>query len=101
MAEVDPSLDALRAATRLACQPQSAGRIIAGRRQVLAFPRSWVLKCIEQVAVEVLDLSDYWEYRRLLELAQLLDPTLLQRFASLGLNSRDPEVREAAADFHR
>jgi hypothetical protein len=36
-------------------------------------PRGWVLERIERVAAESLVLADYWEYRRLLELADLLD----------------------------
>lgn len=60
-----------------------------------------MLEHIEQVAIAALDLSDYWEYRRLLELAELLDPGLLQRFVSLGLGNPDPDVHEAAEDFKR
>jgi hypothetical protein len=99
MAEVEPSLDALRSAVTLACQPSNAGRIVAGRRQVLAMPRLWVLERIERVAAETLDLSDYWEYRRLLELAELLDGELVRRLVPLGLGSSDPDVLEAAEDF--
>ena len=72
MAEGDRLLDTLRSAIRLACQPQSIRRIVAGRKQVLDLPHDLVLENIESVAVEVLDLSDYWEYRRLLELAAML-----------------------------
>src|SRR5262245_55278805 len=99
MAEAEPSLDSLRSAVQLACQPQNAGRIMAGRQQVLALPRAWVLERIERVAAEALDLSDYWEYRRLLELAKLLDDGLVQRLVTLGIGSSDPDVREAAEDF--
>ena len=99
MTENEPSLDALRSAVQLACRPQNAGRIMAGRHQVLALPRDWVLERIEQVAVEALDLSDYWEYRRILELAALLNGALVQRIVAPGLNSLDPDVREAAQDF--
>src|SRR6516162_3035092 len=101
MAEVEPSRDAFRSVLQLACQPQNVGRIMAGRKQVLALPRAWVLERIEQVAAEALDLSDDWEYRRLLELAALLDPGLVQRFVRLGLGGGNPHVREAAQDFQR
>jgi hypothetical protein len=99
MMEVEPSWDALRAALALACQAQNIGRITAGRQQVLAMPRAWVLERIEQVAAEVLDLSDEWEYRRLLEVGALLDAGLVRRLVRLGLDSENPEVREAAQDF--
>ena len=99
MSETEPSLDALRSAIQLACRPQNAGRILAGRQQVLGMPRAWVLEKIEAMATESLDLSDYWEYRRLLELAELLDQALVQQFVVLGLQSRDPDVREAAENY--
>ena len=101
MREAEPSLDDLRAAIQLACQPQNTGLIVAGRERVLAMPREWVLQHLERIALESLDLSDYWEYRRLLEMAQLLDVALLPRFVSFGLDSSDPDVCEAAEDFQR
>ena len=99
MTEAKPILDAFRSAVRLACKPSNVGRIVAGRQQVLGMPRPWVLEHIEPVAAEVLELSDYWEYRRLLELAELLDAELLRRLIPRGLSSSDPDVREAAEDF--
>ncbi|WP_145236466.1 hypothetical protein [Urbifossiella limnaea] len=63
-------------------------------------PRPWVMAHVERVAAEALDLSDYWEYRRLLELAELLDAGLVQRLVPLGLSSSDPDVREAAEDYN-
>lgn len=99
MAAAEPSLEALRSSVQLACQPQIASRIVAGRQQVLALPRGWVLANIEAVAAASLDLSDDWEYRRLLELASQLDADLVLRLVPLGLASSDPEVRAAAQDF--
>ena len=95
-----PSIENLRSAIQLACQPQNAHRLVGGRRQVLAMPRSWVLQSIEKVAPECLNLSDYWENRRLLELASHLDAKLLQRLVQLGHASDDEDIREAAHDFH-
>lgn len=97
----EPALNALRSAVQQACCPQNAGRIVEGRQQVLAMPRPWVLECIGLIAEEALDLTDYWEYRRLLELLALLDSGLLQRFVARGLTSTDAEVRETAEDFRR
>ena len=97
--DTEPSLDELRAAVQLACQPTHVGRIVAGRARVLAMPREWVLSRIELLAVEALNLSDDWEYRRLLELADSLDPGLVRRLQPIGLASGNPHVREAAEDF--
>jgi hypothetical protein len=97
----EPSLESLWVAVELACQPQNASPILRGREMILAMPRRWVLEHVASVATAALDLSDYWEYRRLLELLDLLDPELLQRFVLPGLSSADPNIREAAEDFHR
>jgi hypothetical protein len=96
---MNPAIEDLRSSVALACQPTHVRYIVQGRSQVLAMPRAWVLEHIEEVATGALNLSDYWEYRRLLELAALLDSRLLQRFVSLGLGHPDPDVHEAAEDF--
>ena len=80
---MEPTLDVLRASIQLACRPQNAGRIIT-EEQVVALPRVWVLERIERVATETLDLADYWEYRRLLELADLLDFAWYNGWCSLA-----------------
>ncbi len=54
---------------------------------------------IESIAIESLNLTDDWEYRRLLELAEGLSPELLQLFVGMGRESENPEIREAAEDF--
>ena len=40
---------------------------------VLALPRALVLEHLERVPASALDLTDEWEYRRRLELAEPLD----------------------------
>jgi hypothetical protein len=66
---------------------------------VLNFPRQWVLGTLIEEASKILDLSDSWEYRRLLELADLIDQELVQQIVKLGFSSKDEEVREAAEDY--
>ncbi len=99
MTDQDPTVEDLRAAIQLACQPQNTHRILSGREIVLGMPRTWVLQTIESVANECLDLTDEWEYRRLLELADALDGKLLQGFGEMGNCSNNEEIREAANDF--
>lgn len=89
----------LREAVRMACLAQYVPVIIAGRNRVLALPRPWVIQHLEAVSHEVVTLTDPWEYRRLLELADLIDTALLRRFVAIGLSSTDEEVREAATEF--
>ncbi len=95
------SLEDLRSSVALACQPTGSTSIMKGRSQVYDLPREWVLENIEHAAFSILDLSDYWEFRRLLELLQPLDSEILQRFVSIGLAHTDADVREAAEDFER
>jgi hypothetical protein len=95
-----PTLAALRAAVECACQPQGITLIEQGRAAVLAMPRDWVRAHLAGVAEAALDLSDEWEYRRLLELLDLLDDVvLLRRFVTPGLSSADKHIRQAAEDF--
>lgn len=101
MTNTQPSLDDLRAGVEQACQPSSAIFIEAGRAKVLSLPRAWVVTHIGNVAEESLNLEDYWEYRRLLELLSKLDPGLLRQFAARGLNSMDADIREAAEEFSK
>ena len=99
--DAEPSLNDLRDALRQACQQTDSGAIVQGRQRVLDMPRAWVLTNVFPVAEETLDLADFWEYRRLLELCELLDAGLLQRFVTVGLGSTDPDVQLAAEDFKR
>jgi hypothetical protein len=88
--------DKLRDSLESACQAQNVSVIVRGRNEILAMPRDAVLQTIERVAAECLTLDDEWEYRRLLELYELLDRGLLQRLIDVGLKSNNWEVREAA-----
>jgi hypothetical protein len=98
---MSPLENNLLAAVRNACQPTYVPTIEAGRQAVLALPREWVVANIEGVVATGLDLSDYWHYRRLLELYSLLDGALVDRLVKAGLLSADPEIAEAARDFGR
>ena len=91
----------LRAALGLACQAQNTAIIIHGRHKILALPRDAVLQSIERIAADSLPLNDEWEFRRLLEVYEQLDPELLQRLVETGLASSNAEIKEAADDFRK
>ncbi len=77
-------------------------RIIEGRSRVLSLPRQWVLERVERVAHEALDLSDYWEYGRFLEVLELLGAhESLRRHIATGLESPDEDVRDIAELWKR
>jgi hypothetical protein len=101
MHQRQPTIEDLRSAIQLACQPQNSHRIEAGRQAVIALPREWVLRSMDQAAADCLDLTDYWQYRRLLELASQLDDDLVRRFVAIGIRSDDENILEAACDFQK
>lgn len=81
------------------CQATNDAPIMLGRRALYTMPRTWLVERIEQVASDVIDLQDEWEYRRLLELYCCLDDDLAQSLASQGLSSSNSEVQETAQDY--
>jgi hypothetical protein len=99
MTMTDVFKEELRAALQRACQAQNDSVIMRGRREILAMPREEVLEHIERVSAAALPLGSEWEFRRLLELYEQLDRSLLQRLVESGRQSENPEIREAAADF--
>jgi len=55
---------------------------------------------IESTVSETLPFEE-WEYRRLLELYEMLDHSLLLRLIARGLSSDDCDLRMAAEDFQQ
>ncbi len=82
-----------------ACQASYVPAIEKGREKILLLPKEWVIKNIHSIATEILDLSDEWEYRRLLELYEKLDKNLLINLINTGLRSDNKDIKEAANDF--
>jgi len=76
------------------------GSIDAVRHQILLLPREWVLETIEQEAEPLLRQGTYDEYRRFLELYELLGARdLVRRLALRAAASPDPDIREAGEDY--
>ncbi|OWK45776.1 hypothetical protein FRUB_02107 [Fimbriiglobus ruber] len=84
----------------LACKPTYVPKIIQGRKQIEAMPREWVVQNIDRAADETLDLNDYWDYRRLLELLIIINARdSFNRSIAVGLAHTDYDIHEAAEDF--
>lgn len=84
----------------LACQAQNVRNITLGREACLELPRQWLLNRIEKAAFQFLDWkTDDWEFRRLMEVAALLDHGLVSRLAQNGLSSSNTEVVKAAREY--
>jgi hypothetical protein len=75
------------------------GAIQVPRDMILSLPREWVLANIEAEAEPLLQDGTYDEYRRLLELYELLDRDLTLKLARRAAAHADPDVREAGEEF--
>jgi hypothetical protein len=91
----------LRDFVGLACEPSYVPTIEQARDIILTLPRKWTVDHIEAVAEPLLQSSDDWIYRRLLELFALLDQELTLRLARRAAEHTDPEIRSAGNAFLR
>ena len=81
------------------CYLTSDGDLQQPRDFILSLPHDAVLNKIEEAAEPLLETGTEAEYRRLLELYELLDPALTYRLAHRASLSSDPEIKEAGEDF--
>jgi hypothetical protein len=77
----------------------SHGSIGAVRELICSLPRTWLLNNIEREAEPYLHDGTYDEYRRFLELYELLDASMMHRLARRAAAQSDPDIREAGEDF--
>lgn len=82
-----------------ACLCQNMGNIQIGRYGIGALPRAWVLANIADAAEPMLATGGEWEYQRLLEVYQYLDPGLARKLALRATADADGDVRECGRDF--
>ncbi len=61
--------------------------------------KEWLDRNFLEVASSCIDYSDEWEYRRLVELVDLVVPKLMQQVLDIGKNSENEEVREVVEDY--
>ena len=75
------------------------GAIGTVRQAILSLPREWVLARMEQEAEPLLRDGTYDEYRRFLELYELMDMELTLKLARRAAAHADDDIREAGEDF--
>lgn len=93
------SLEILSLFLEMSCQSQASRNIELGRQGMRELPRQWVIENIVDIASTDLNLSDEWEYRRLLELCLDLDYSLARHFVELGKISQEAEIINTAEEF--
>lgn len=95
----DKSVKIFKLLIQYACSSQNIAAIELGRKKIKEINIQWVNKELPIVANQCICFDDEWQYRRLLELVKDINPELLEWAISLGVNSINEEVREAAEDF--
>lgn len=83
-----------------ACTPTSIMPITIGRNCLKQFPVEWVSPKIKQTVFRFINITDDWDYRRLLELCHLISTDLLKWAITLGEKSTNPDILEAVDDFN-
>lgn len=83
-----------------ACQPTNVMPITIARNCLKQFPVEWVSPKIKQTVFRFADITDYWDYRRLLELCELISLDLLKWAIELNDKSTDSDIAEAVDDFN-
>ena len=83
-----------------ACDPTNIMPITIARNCLEQFPVDWVSPKIKQTVFRFIDINDDWDYRRLLELCELISLDLLKWAIELNERSTDPDITEAVDDFN-
>ena len=78
---------------------QHVGNITAARGLLLRLSPVWLSSVLQKAIEEVVDLTDEWEYRRLVELLQELKSELWVFYLDYGMASGNAAIHEAAIDF--
>jgi hypothetical protein len=81
------------------CRASHTTQIELGRAGLLALPRAWLMERLPAAAEPLLQLDEYWEFLRLMEIVEALDADFLRTIIQRGMRSGDPEVREVAGEW--
>ena len=82
-----------------ACYGQNIEGIELGRREIAKIPRKWLKSHLLTVVKKGFEYSDYWNYRRLLELVVELVPELKNDILSINCGTTDPDLIDVIDDY--
>lgn len=82
-----------------ACYGQHIEGIVLGRREIAKIPRTWLKLHLLAVVKKDFEYSDYWNYRRLLELVVELVPELKDEILSINCGTTDPDLIDIIDDY--
>jgi hypothetical protein len=83
----------------LACETQNIANIMIGRYCLQNISVDWAARNLDAIAKEYLNLTDDWEYLRLLEVYSSIDLRLRYKLAEWGLDSPNEEIRRLAYEW--
>lgn len=82
-----------------ACNPTNISPISTARKCLTQFPVEWISNKIKKVYAASIDIADDWDYRRLLELSELISNDMLCWALDLNKESSNDDIKEAISDF--
>ncbi len=82
-----------------ACYGQNAAGIMMGRKKIAEIPREWLKTHLPGVVRRDFEYSDYWNYRRLLEVVIEVVPELKDTILSINSETADEDLIEIINDF--
>lgn len=82
-----------------ACYSQNMLCIELGRKCVSFIPKDWLRLHITNTVKKYFKYDDDWNYRRLLELTNMIIPDMIGAIIDLNKNSDDPDILECLEDF--
>ncbi len=82
-----------------ACNPTHITPITISRNCLKQFPVDWITNKIMKLIFKSVNIYDDWDYRRFLELSEMISTELLEWAISISNHSDNSDIIEAATDF--
>lgn len=83
-----------------ACTPTNISPISIARNCLKQFPIDWVSSKIKKTALGVININDDWDYRRFLELSEIISSDLLKWAIKLNEKSNNTDILDTVNDFN-
>jgi len=97
----DISLDIIKILLSYACTPTHIAPITYARNLISQIQTEWICEKIKNLIFKSINIYDDWDYRRFLELSEMISDDLLDWAISISNHSQNPDIIEAAEDFKK
>ncbi len=95
----DISSEIIKTLLFYACNPTHIAPIIYSRNCLSQLSSEWLCAKIKDLVFQSVNIYDDWEYRRFLELSEIISKDLLEWAISISSHSSNSDIIDAAADF--